>query len=135
MSVLDIFKKNQTKKVSDKKKKKETTSSPVEKNVVSSVSPRGPLKEQGFLLKPYFSEKFTLLREEQNKYIFEVHPRATKNEIKKLLENIYNVKILQINVLSASQKNKRWRNKKTVLKGNKKMIITLKQGQNIDLGI
>jgi large subunit ribosomal protein L23 len=135
MSVLDIFKKKEKKQISDKKKEKEVIPSSTEKTVVSSVSSKEVLQKQGFLLKPYFSEKFTFLREKQNKYIFEVHPKATKNEIKKLLEDIYNVKILRINVLSASQKTKRWRNKKGVLKGNKKMIITLKKGQNIDLGI
>jgi len=75
------------------------------------------------------------LGEKNNKYIFEVHPRATKNEVKKLLENIYNVEVLKINVFGASQKNKRWKNKKSILKGNKKMLVTLREGQKIELGI
>ena len=139
MSVLDIFKKKEKKQVSEKKKGKKTTPSTstekTKKAVISPASSKDVLQKHSFLARPYFSEKFTFLREKENKYIFEVYPRATKNEIKKLLESIYNVKILKINVLSASKKTKRWRNKKSVLKGNKKMIITLKQGQNIDLGI
>jgi len=138
MSVLDIFKKKEKKQISEKKKEKKVTTPSTKKikeTVVSPASSKDVLQKQGFLVRPYFSEKFTFLREKENKYIFEVHPRATKNEIKKLLESIYNIEILKINVLSASQKVKRWRNKKSVLKGNKKMIITLKKGQNIDLGI
>lgn len=137
MSVLDIFKKKQKKESFEKPKEKKVSvaSSVDQPTVVPSLPSKGLSKEQGLLVKPYFSEKFTLLREEQNKYIFEVHPRATKNEIKKLLENIYNVEILKINVLSAPQKVKKWRNKKSILRGNKKMIITLKEGQKIELGI
>ena len=164
MSILDIFQKKQKEESPVKSKSKREIKKPSsvfvsgktpaakkasevegakkveeKKTVVSksasSLSSRSAIKEKNLLIKPYFSEKFSLLGEKNNKYIFEVHPRATKNEVKKLLENIYNVEVLKINVFGASQKNKRWKNKKSILKGNKKMLVTLREGQKIELGI
>lgn len=141
MSILNIFKTKQKKErlIKPKKEKKQAENSAVVQTEQAESAPslplKGSLKEQGFLIKPYFSEKFSLLGEKNNKYIFEVHQRATKNEIKKLLEDIYNVKILKINVLSGSQKTKRWKNKRSSVKENKKMIVTLKEGQKIELGV
>mgnify|MGYP000086800459 CR=1 FL=1 len=87
------------------------------------------------LVNPYLSEKSTNLREKENKYIFKVNPRATKNEIKKLLENIYNIEVTKINVINTPAKPKRWRQKKSHFRKNKKMMVTIKKGQKIELGI
>jgi len=134
MSILNIFSKKQKEKGSKKPKEQKKDSIAVSDNHPPVIL-KSSFKEQGVLIKPYFSEKFTLLREEKNKYIFEVNERITKNEMKKLIENIYNVKALRINVLKAPQKTKRWKGKKAVQKGNKKMIVTLREGQKIELGI
>ncbi|MDD5760557.1 MAG: 50S ribosomal protein L23 [Candidatus Pacebacteria bacterium] len=145
MSILNIFQKKQKKEPKEssvkpkeqkeQQKEKPTTASADQITSVPPVFSKSSIKRQSLLIKPYLSEKFTLLGEKNNEYIFEVHSRATKNEIKKLLEGIYNVEVLKINVLSATQKTKKWRNNKNSLKGNKKMIVTLKEGQKIELGI
>lgn len=144
MGVLDIFKK---KKIKEKKVGKEKAKKPVveekkvEKPVVEEkkIETKGKVVLEGsssaLLINPYLSEKSTILREQENKYIFKVSPRATKNEIKKLLENIYNVEVTKINVINTPAKPKRWRQKRRYFSRSKKMMVTIKKGQKIELGI
>ncbi|TSA57972.1 50S ribosomal protein L23 [bacterium] len=142
MSVLNIFKK---KKIEEKKtkeiKEKKVEKKKIEKEVVeekkAGIKNKVVLEgaSSALLLHPYLSEKSTILRDGQNKYIFEVSPRATKNEIKKLLENIYHIEVIKINVINTPAKVKRWRQKKSYFSRNKKMIVAIKEGQKIELGI
>jgi len=140
MGVLNIFKK---KKVGEKKVEKKEAKKPVAPVVPVAKEKKVEAREgvilEGassvLLINPYLSEKSTILREQENKYIFKVSPRATKNEIKKLLENIYNVEVTKINVINTPAKPKRWRQKKSYFRRNKKMMVTIKKGQKIELGI
>ncbi len=144
MGILNIFKK---KKVEEKKvEKKKVEEKKIEKKKVKKpvvgekkVETKGKVVLEGassaLLINPYLSEKSTILREQENKYIFKVSPRATKNEIKKLLENIYNVEVTKINVINTHVKPKKWRQKKSYFRKSKKMIVTIKKGQKIELGI
>jgi len=146
MSVLNIFKKKEseekkteeikekkTKEIKEKKKVEEKIVEEKEVGIKSKVFLEG--SSSALLLNPYLSEKSTISRDKQNKYIFEVSPRATKNEIKKLLENIYHVEVIKVNVINTPAKVKRWRQKKSSFIRNKKMIVTIKEGQKIELGI
>jgi len=144
MGILDIFKK---KKVEEKKVKREKAKKPVaeEKKVKKPVVEEKKIETKGkivlegsssaLLINPYLSEKSTILREQENKYIFKVSPRATKNEIKKLLENIYNVEVTKMNVINTPAKPKRWKQKRRYFSRSKKMMVTIKKGQKIELGI
>lgn len=137
MGVLNIFKKG--KKAEEKPEGKKPSSAKAtegkEKKVVikESIVPEG--NSSALLINPYLSEKSTISRDEENKYIFKVNPRATKNEIKKLIENIYNVEVTKINTINTPTKPKRWRQKRTYFRRNKKMVVTIKKGQKIELGI
>jgi large subunit ribosomal protein L23 len=82
--------------------------------------------------KPHITEKGTFLKD-QNKYIFEVVSNANKIEIKKEIKKLYNVDPIKINVINIPPKTKRFRNIKSKKGGVKKVIVTLKQGQKIDL--
>lgn len=140
MGILNIFSNKSKKKISPKPKQQEVDlkiTSKIEKpNQDKPIAKQKDLiRKQGILIRPYFSEKFTLDQQGKSKYVFEVDERMNKNEIKKLVENIYKVKVLNVNILKASEKTKRWRSKKGIQKGNKKMIVTLKEGQKIELGI
>jgi len=142
MGVLNIFKKR---KVEEKKVEKKPSSAKVlvDKKTKEVKEKKVEVKEKvvlegassALLINPYLSEKSTILRDQENKYIFKVSPRATKNEIKKLLENIYNVEVTKINVINTPAKVKRWRQKKSSFRRNKKMMVTIKKGQKIELGI
>jgi len=137
MSVLNIFKKKKVeeKKIEGKKVKKVVAPVVEEKKVAikENVVPEGD--SSALLISPYLSEKSTILRDQENKYIFKVNPKTTKNEVKKLIENIYNIEVTKVNVINTPAKAKRWRQKKTYFRRNKKMMVTIKKGQKIELGI
>lgn len=84
------------------------------------------------LIRPIMTEKSTLL-EQGGKYIFEVSPKVNKVEIKKVIEKIYKLKPLKVNIVKV--KGKRIRYGKTRGKGKnwKKAIITFKKGTKIEL--
>jgi large subunit ribosomal protein L23 len=86
------------------------------------------------LKKPRLSEKSTLLTK-YNQYVFDVDFKANKNEIKKAIENYYHVKVEKVNIINLPNKPIQWRNK-TFKNGRvKKAIVTIKEGQKIELGI
>ncbi|MDR2978943.1 MAG: 50S ribosomal protein L23 [Bacteroidales bacterium] len=51
------------------------------------------------LIKPIISEKMTMVAEKYNRYGFMVNRKATKMQIKKEVEDIYGVKVVQVNTL------------------------------------
>lgn len=56
---------------------------------------------------PSITEKNTALRTSQNKYVFEVDPKASKPQIKKAVETLFNVKVLSVNTMVVKGKLKR----------------------------
>ena len=82
---------------------------------------------------PLITEKSTILREEMNKYTFRVDKRANKIEIKKAIETAFNVTVKQVNVMNVKGKERRLRVKSGMTAAWKKAIITLHEGQKIDL--
>lgn len=56
--------------------------------------------------RPLVTEKATLLLE-QNKYVFEVSPKATKPEIKAAIESLFDVKVVSVNTMQGPRKQKR----------------------------
>lgn len=82
--------------------------------------------------KPLTTEKSTNLNE-IGKYVFAVNPSATKNEVKKLIKEIYKVDPIKINIVNLPAKTKRFRNIRGHESGIRKAIVTLKKGQKIDL--
>ena len=81
---------------------------------------------------PIITEKATILSE-QNKTVFKVHEKANKNIIKKNVEKLFKVNVVKVNIINQKSKLKIRQGKKSIKKGYKKAIITLKKGQSIDL--
>ena len=69
----------------------------------------------------------------QNKYLFEVDKKANKLEIKKAIEDIYNVEVRKVNLVTMRGKVKRVRFKPGRTPDWKKAIVTLKEGHTIDV--
>lgn len=67
------------------------------------------------------------------KYVFIVKPGATKNEIRKALQEIYGVEAIKVNVINLPRKPRRFRGIKGYLPGCRKAVVTLKQGQKIEV--
>ena len=77
--------------------------------------------------RPIITEKATLLME-QNKYTFEVTPKATKPEIKAAIEGLFEVKIVKINTHTPARKKKRVGRFIGYKPQYKKAIVTLAPG-------
>jgi len=87
-------------------------------------------------IKPILTEKATKLTEKLNVYTFAVSPDANKSQIKKLVEELYGVKVVRVNTAVMRAKNKsRW-TKSGLLRGKteiwKKAFVSVEEGQNID---
>ncbi|MCL2027431.1 MAG: 50S ribosomal protein L23 [Bacteroidales bacterium] len=88
------------------------------------------------ILKPIVTEKMTHLTEKLNRVGFIVDKKANKVEIKKAIEDFYNVKVTDVNTISYAGKVKSRYTKAGFLKGRtnafKKAVVTLAEGENID---
>ena len=82
--------------------------------------------------KPIVTEKSSLLSE-NNQVIFEVKVTATKLEIKKAIESLYSVKVKAVNTLRVKGKVKRFRGIVGKRAEIKKAIVSLADGQSIDI--
>jgi large subunit ribosomal protein L23 len=84
------------------------------------------------IVAPHITEKATLLSE-HNAVVFKVADDATKPQIKAAIEAIYNVKVAAVNTLVQKGKTKRWKGKPYRRSDVKKAVVTLAQGQSIDV--
>ena len=85
------------------------------------------------VLAPHITEKSTLLSEVANAVVFKVAPGASKPEIKAAVEALFNVKVTGVNTMVTKGKSKRWKGKPYQRSDFKKAIVTLAEGQSIDI--
>ncbi len=90
------------------------------------------LKHYDTILSPVITEKSTAASE-QNKVIFNVAGNATKPEIKAAVEALFGVKVTAVNTLVRKGKVKRFRGRIGQQSDVKKAIVTLKDGDAIDV--
>ncbi len=90
------------------------------------------LRNFDVLLSPHITEKATLLSE-QNKVVFKIALDASKDEVASAVEAIYNVKVTKVNTLVTKGKTKRFKGIKGRRSDIKKAIVTLAEGQSIDI--
>ncbi len=88
-------------------------------------------KYHSIIRAPSITEKNTMLRE-QNKYVFEVAIKSNKSEIKKAVEELFNVSVKTINTMVVKGKKKRMGRFSGYCSDWKKAIVTLAEGQSID---
>jgi len=84
------------------------------------------------IVAPHITEKSTLLSE-HNAVVFKVTDSATKPAIKAAVEALFGVKVLGVNTLNQKGKTKRWKGKPYKRSDVKKAIVTLAEGQSIDV--
>jgi large subunit ribosomal protein L23 len=84
------------------------------------------------VLAPHITEKTTLLSE-QNAVVFKVANDATKPQIKAAVEALFNVSVLGVNTIVQKGKTKRWKGRPYTRSDMKKAIVTLAEGQSIDV--
>ena len=90
----------------------------------------------GIIVKPLVTEKMTAITEKTNRFGFIVRPEANKLEIKKEVEALYNVTVVEVNTMRYAGKNKSRYTRSGLINGRtnafKKAIVTLKDGDTID---
>ncbi len=85
---------------------------------------------EDILIEPVLSEKATLLRE-KGKYVFKVHPDASKIEIKEAVRRLFNVKVVDCTTMNVYGKMKRVRYRAGRTSSWKKAIVKLAPGESI----
>ncbi|NLW31892.1 MAG: 50S ribosomal protein L23 [Fibrobacter sp.] len=80
---------------------------------------------------PSITEKNTILKENQNRYVFEVMRTATKPQIRKAVENLFGVKVVDVNTMVVKGKKKRMGRFSGYRSDWKKAIVKLGEGQTI----
>ncbi len=84
------------------------------------------------IVSPVITEKATMLSE-HNKVVFRVAKDATKPQIAEAIENLFKVSVVKVNTLNVKGKTKRFRGREGRRSDVKKAIVTLAEGQSIDI--
>jgi large subunit ribosomal protein L23 len=84
------------------------------------------------VLMPHITEKSTLLSE-HNAVVFKVANDATKPEIKAAVEALFGVTVTGVNTMVVKGKTKRWKGAPYQRSDAKKAVVTLAEGQQIDI--
>jgi large subunit ribosomal protein L23 len=95
---------------------------------MSTLDPR----HYDVILSPIITEKATAASE-FNKVVFSVRKDATKPQIKAAVEKLFNVKVTGVNTIVRKGKVKRFRGRIGVQSDVKRAIVTLAEGQSIDV--
>ena len=98
----------------------------------SAVTSKTITDPRDILVKPVVSEKSYALLDE-NKYTFIVDPRANKTQIKQAVEAVFSVKVTGVNTINRQGKRKRTRTGYGKRKDTKRAIVTLAEGDRIDI--
>ena len=90
------------------------------------------IRHYDVIVAPNITEKSTLVSE-QNAVVFKVAGDATKPEIKAAVEALFNVSVSKVNTIVQKGKTKKWKGAPYTRSDMKKAIVTLKEGQSIDV--
>jgi large subunit ribosomal protein L23 len=91
------------------------------------------LEPRQVIVRPLITEKSHHKAERYNQYAFEVSPTATKADIKKAVEELFNVKVLWVNIQNRRGKERRYRWRKAYTKAWKKAVVKLDPEYRINL--
>lgn len=88
------------------------------------------------LRRPIITEKSNYQGGMLNQYVFEVHKQATKTQVKEAVETLFDVDVERVNVINVPPKRtRRARSRRLMVRrsGFKKAIVTLAEGNTIDV--
>ena len=88
------------------------------------------------LRRPIITEKSAYQSGTLNQFAFEVHPKATKQQIKEAVEALFDVGVVRVNVMNQpAKRNRSLRNRRLQVRRSayKKAIVTLEPGDSIDV--
>lgn len=95
------------------------------------------MKQKQIILAPIYTEKMAVLQDALNKYAFRVNPDANKIEIKKAIEDKFEVNVKSVRTMNNQGKKRQQMTRRGRFEGRrpswKKAIVTLESGQELDL--
>ena len=90
------------------------------------------IRHYDVVLAPHITEKSTMLSE-HNAVVFKVAQGASKPEIKAAVEALFGVNVTGVNTIVTKGKTKKWKGQPYKRSDAKKAIVTLAEGQSIDI--
>jgi len=96
------------------------------------AAPKVSINHYDVVLAPHITEKSTLLSE-HNAVVFKVAGSASKPQIKAAVEALFNVSVTGVNTMNVKGKTKRWKGRPYTRSDMKKAVVTLADGQSIDI--
>ena len=91
------------------------------------------MNAEQIILRPLVTERNMVLRDEQNKYAFRVHPDATKPEIRKAVQELFDVRVVSVTTQNVYGKMKRLGRFAGRRAAWKKAVVRVATGQKIDI--
>jgi large subunit ribosomal protein L23 len=91
------------------------------------------MDKTNIIIKPLITEKSTHQQQTRNAYTFQVHRDANKPEIRKAVERIYNVKVIDVRTMNRKGKPRRTKFKMTHGSDWKRAIVVLDENSRIEL--
>ncbi|MGY8768619.1 MAG: 50S ribosomal protein L23 [Pirellulales bacterium] len=84
------------------------------------------------IVRPLVTEKGIELSSSQNQYAFEISPVATKLDVRKAVEELFDVKVAKVRTQTRKGKSRRYRSRLGMTKAWKKALVTLDPEHRID---
>ena len=148
MGIRDIFKRKRIKPAevkkteaaevktqqikSEREVEKETIRAKVRPSTIKKTREVKINKAYRILKIPQVTEKATDLTK-KNQYVFRIFPKANKTEIKKAVNELYGVDVLNVKIIKVPAKKRRLGRISGLRKGYKKAIVRVKEGQKIEV--
>jgi large subunit ribosomal protein L23 len=97
----------------------------------TTMNPGLKLEPHQVVLRPLVTEKGTHQSDRYNSYAFEVHPQATKHDVKHAVEALFNVRVLRVHTQMRKGKPRRYRARFAYQRDWKKAIVKLHEEDRI----
>jgi large subunit ribosomal protein L23 len=91
------------------------------------------MDESSVIIKPLITEKSTRQQESANTYAFEVDGRANKQQIRRAVEKLYEVKVLDVRTMNRKGKPRRTKLKMAYTSDRKRAVVALHEDSKIEL--
>ncbi len=137
MTILDKLKKtvkkdDSTKDIEVQKKNQSKVDQP--KTEKKAIAKAADFVYYNILKAPYITEKTAMMGQE-NKYVFKVLDAVNKIDVRNTVESIYDVTVINVAIINTASKKVRLGAHQGRKPGFKKAIVTLKDGDKIDIGV
>lgn len=136
MGILSLFRNLRRKTESRRPEAPPVTPAPARPAAPATQKGASPvftgLAGRSVLIHPVITEKATLLSS-VGRYVFRVTPEATKTEIRRAVENLFGVHVAHVRLVKLPAKLRRRGNIVGSVSGSRKALVTLREGEHIDL--